>query len=289
MEIYAAKQVGAISHLTDTIPNLISILRHQKIATSTPDIKYGKDAGRPYVSFSRDLTSAAERNSNKWRYGIIVDGDKLSNRYAIEPHSFLGELNSRNRSVKLKVLRAFDDGRYYMTAMIGKTTEIPGWLYNELKSVALAQPESFNKDKKFVHDIEKSKRRSFNHAYRIELLQYMGQYGGYELSPKFISDRAMSWINNHVLNETEERVSMKKQSRQDLRTRKTIKDLPRDEDDVIIEFSEVSYIDLQGCIIGLVLPRTELEMLYHPQSKLWKLLKETAEDVLPKNFRIETY
>ena len=288
LNITAAREVGDISHLTDTLTNLISILYHSKIATSPPDIRKGSNTQRPYVSFSRNMTSAALRNSNKWRYGIIVDGDKLSNRYSLRPHNFQAEKNASDSGVPMKGIRAYDNGTYQLILQIGQPTRIPKWLYDEIKLAMLSQPEDFNIKKGLVHDTRLATKRS-NGAYRCEWVYYKSQYGGMLLSPKTLSDKALSYVANHVLNEEETRIFLPKQSVKDNKAQKQALKADRDPDGYIADFSKLSYVDLKGCIIGLVLPKSELDCLYHPPTKEWEVLKEVAYDVLPSNFKISTY
>ena len=76
------KQVGTLYHYT-SIPALLNILKQNSLKINP--------SGRPYISFTRN------KNFHKTaRFGlggnmdcvIIVDGDKLSNNYKIEPYQY---------------------------------------------------------------------------------------------------------------------------------------------------------------------------------------------------------
>lgn len=288
MYIFGAKQVGPISHLTASVPRLVSIIYYSKIATSSPDMRTGADSQKPYVSFSRNLTSAATRNNKKWRYGIIVDGDKLSNRYQLKPYNYTAVKNEAGVGVDVKGIRAYDNDTYTLTPWIGNTTRIPKWLYDEIKLAIMNMPQQYNSKNGLAVETDKAKRKT-NGAYRTEWIYYKSQYHGMPMTPENLSDRALTWISNHVLNEEETRILMPKQKVKDNKAERAARESVTDADGYITDITGLSCIDLKGCIIGLVLPRDEVKYFNDPPNKHWSLLKEVVEEVLPKNFRIETY
>lgn len=79
-----AKQVGTIYHYTNAY-NAYLILRGNKLVSNTG-----------YISFTRD-----PRYHQKFRHGVgtsialILDGDRLSNNYKIEPHDFRADKQAR--------------------------------------------------------------------------------------------------------------------------------------------------------------------------------------------------
>jgi hypothetical protein len=83
-ELQEAKQVGTIYHFT-SLPNLINILKENHLRAGAKI--------RKYISFTRDK-NFYKASDIRTRWGvdtevrIVVDGDKLSNKYKIEPYNF---------------------------------------------------------------------------------------------------------------------------------------------------------------------------------------------------------
>ena len=92
-ELDEGKQVGTLYHFTNA-DKFIHILKDNSLKSSRrqPDNGYG---GYGYISFTRD------KNFNKIPRGsisgtaivFIVDGDKLSNRFKIEPFNYYNYFN----------------------------------------------------------------------------------------------------------------------------------------------------------------------------------------------------
>lgn len=81
-QLIEAKQVGILYHYT-SIPALLNILKQNSLRISS--------SGRPYISFTRDKNfhkSARFGLSGNTDCVIIVDGNKLSNSYKIEPYQY---------------------------------------------------------------------------------------------------------------------------------------------------------------------------------------------------------
>jgi len=107
MKIQAGKQVGPIYYMVKDVPVLCSIVNHGVIRTSLkaePQSKGGKKFH--YVSFMRDLAKA-DRNPSRWIYGVQLDGDKLSDKYKINPFSYAG-LAVKTGLYKVKTLIAYE-------------------------------------------------------------------------------------------------------------------------------------------------------------------------------------
>ena len=98
-ELQEAKQVGTIYHFA-SLPNLINILKENRLRASNKVQKY--------ISFTRDKNFyKASDTRTIWgvdtEVRIVVDGDKLSTKYKIEPYNFF---NTR------KKMDLYDKGEY---------------------------------------------------------------------------------------------------------------------------------------------------------------------------------
>lgn len=74
--ISEAKQVGILYHYS-SISNIVKILKDGSLKDKTHN--------RGYISFTRNGSGIIGQGSNFAR--IVIDGDKLSNRYKVEPAS----------------------------------------------------------------------------------------------------------------------------------------------------------------------------------------------------------
>ncbi len=84
MVIQEGKQVGILYHFTDT-DSLVDIIKSDTIEAHEIN-EYGLEDHGKYVSFSRNKNFANETTFFKFQCCIVIDGDRLSNRYHIEPH-----------------------------------------------------------------------------------------------------------------------------------------------------------------------------------------------------------
>ena len=74
----------------------MSSKKEKSIATNTPEY---------FTSLTRNFKSLIAQKPNKWRDGIILDGDKLSDVYSIDPINFVGTSaeNQKGPQGKLKI------------------------------------------------------------------------------------------------------------------------------------------------------------------------------------------
>ena len=120
--ITAAKQVGSLSYMVESQTILDLILRTGRIKSSQkPERNPNTGEESKFVSFSRNMTSAAIRNSKRWRWGVIIDGDRLSDRYSIVPISFVGVLTNKNSAnFKVKCITKYDENAKIQKRMAEK-------------------------------------------------------------------------------------------------------------------------------------------------------------------------
>lgn len=88
--------LGEVSYLCDSLSTLRKILSRMEIQkTYVPEVRYevGEKDGNTQrirqmsLSTSTNLTGHAKRRPNKWGFGVILDGAKLSKYYDIEPYN----------------------------------------------------------------------------------------------------------------------------------------------------------------------------------------------------------
>ena len=151
MIILEEKQVGPVSYMVRTPDVLFNIVSGNKILRSKkPEYNPKTKKNQYYVSLSRNLTAAAERNSERWSYGVVLDGTKLSNRYNIEPVSYVGQTTIRS-AVSVKTLTAYDNDTYYVTFVRFPSIKISRTTYDKLKTAILNLPEDTKELKKLVY------------------------------------------------------------------------------------------------------------------------------------------
>lgn len=261
MYISAAKQVGPISYLTSSKERLTQNINLCRIRTSrNTEMNDSLHKKMYYVSFSRDLTAAAKRNPDRWRYGLILDGDVLSNRYHISPYSFAGAGVNRGTSLRVKGIRAYTDGTCQLILVNWPTINIPKSSYEAIKEQMLNMAEDYKADKKFT--IQGPGKFARNGMLRTEYLFYNVPSGGFALNQKYIPSEALSVILKHSsMNESEER----------------------------IWFSEESFVDIRGAVVGIILPKEEYADFQQSYDASYADLRNAIEHVAGKDYRVLTY
>ena len=222
MKIYASKNYPTLSYMVSNQDILYKILSTQTIATS-PD-ETNKNSNQRHVCLSRDLTSAAKRNSTRWKYGILLDGSKLTDRYKISPYSYANvEFNSSRKSLVVKTLTLYDTGECTLTLLNHPTKQIPKRLYDEIREMIITDSQGLNDVK---HLVVSTGTRRVNGRMIVEKFLYNVPTGGIRLSSKTLSESGQMLLTKHTnLNETEERL-----------------------------YTESYIIDISGCIDGIIIP-----------------------------------
>lgn len=203
MNITAGKQVGPVYYMVKDVEVLKAIVSQGVIRTSIkaePQSKGGRKYH--YVSFMRDLTKA-DRNPNRWVYGIQIDGTKLSDRYKINPYSFAGQAVKGN-FYRVKVLAAYDDGTYALTLVNWPTMSIPKSVFNDIESQIISDSQGLNNIKKLE---ESTGKRSYRGKTIVKKYTYNVPTGGIVLNENTVSAETLNYLIKHTnLNETEERI-----------------------------------------------------------------------------------
>lgn len=229
--------------MVDTVSILSTIIHTEVIKVSNkPEKGYSDNKLHYYVSFMRSLDKAS-RNSGRWKYGIQIDGTKLSDKYSIVPYSFAGNsIRRTKRYYRVKYLASYDDGTYVLQLVDWPVMSIPKPIYDDIVAAIKSDVEGIN-DKKHL-TISPGKR-----AYRgrtiITKYLYDVPTGGIALNEDTVSASTLNYLLKHTnLNETEERIWVLDSSK--------------------------PYINIHNCITGYIAPEGDTA-----------LEDAIAEDILP--------
>lgn len=259
--ILAAKQVGDLSYFVKDLNIFYNIIKYQQIKQSNNQ-EYNPRTGKKeyYISLSRNMTAAALRNSDRWRYGIVIDGNKLSNRYHIEPFSFTGSSLNQGSQLRVKYLVSYDDGTCKLNLVNWPTMEISKSTFDFIRNRILSMPEDFNNSHKLV--FQQGGKRKVEGRFIDEKYMYNVKHGD---SGKLLADVDLPSEITYQLtkgtatNEYEERVWMSKE-----------------------------YLDISGCIIGIVVPRDEFDDFKIADDPIVQKIRESL-DKIHRNYTITYY
>lgn len=254
------KQVGEVSYLAGTLNTLLSIIQTEKIWRSTSDeYNPNNDAKSHYVSLSRNMTSAHNRDSSRWAYGVVIDGDKLSDKYKIVPYSFIGSLGTNyktKKQLRISSLTEYQDRSCWLKFTKWNAFEIPKVLFDKLSNNIANLSEDEKTKYKYTHKWN-GKRNVGSHGKIVEQHRFLSQFGG---PPKLLNrdnlDEFASFLyNNPNISEQEERIWLK---------------------------AESSDIDIHNCIRGIVVPRPTaikiIEIYEKMQDDTLGFMPETEEE-----------
>ena len=148
------KQVGEVSYMVADLDVLLYILDEEMLLRSRLQELNPKTRKKEYyLSLSRNLTSAAKRNSKRWRWGVILNGDKLSDRYSITPVSYSG-IQMSYSDLRVKYITAYDNGTYALNLVNWPTIEVNEFIWDKITKEINNLPEEFKEKKKLQHTYE---------------------------------------------------------------------------------------------------------------------------------------
>ncbi len=260
MKIYASKQVGNVSYMCSDIYTLIQIIESEEIWSSAkPERNPNTHEMQHYVSLSRNLTSAAIRNNKKWKYGIILDGNKLSNRYSIEPFSYAYN-HITSKGYKVRSLTAYQDGTYRLACDHWPTIVITKQLHDEIEAIIENMSEEDKVTTKYQYTTG-GKRRVYN-TYIKERHHFNGRHGGPRISSKNLSEQyQVQFSKNPISNESEERIWLKGSKS----------------------------VDISNCILGVIMPKKEYSDFEVESYEIYRQLKSALEHSVGHQFDVELY
>jgi hypothetical protein len=222
------KQVGPVSYMVKEPNVLYTILNTDRVLRSRKQ-EYNPSAqqNQYYVSLSRNMTAAAIRNESRWKYGIIIDGTKLSNRYNIEPVSYMGTTTIKS-NIPIKTLTSYDNDTYYVTFLKFPTMRIGRTTFEKLKAVIEDMPEDMKQLKKLQHQI--GGKRAVRGTKIKEKYNFNVPSGGVRISTKDFPELISQIQKDPGINEYEERIWLK---------------------------GSDYFINVKNCITGIILPKTD--------------------------------
>lgn len=226
IKLVEEKQVGDVPYFVsdplvlEKIINTEQILRSRKTEYNPKTKKQ-----QYYVSLSRNMTSATTRNSGRWTYGIIIDGTKLSNRYTIDPYSYMGSTPIKT-SVRVKYITAYENGTYILNLVNFPTVNISRTTYERIKQEIEGLPEEVKQLKKLQY--QQGGKRVVNGTRIKEKYLFNVPQGGIMLTDKTYPDIITMLSKESSLNEQEERIWLK---------------------------GSEYFIDINGCVKAVILPK----------------------------------
>ena len=225
--ITEGKQVGEVSYMVSSLETLINILSDEKILRSRlAELNPDTHKKQYYLSLSRNLTSAGNRNSKRWRFGVILDGDKLSDHYSITPVSYSG-IQMTYSDLRVKWIAAYDNDTYALNLVNWTTIPISKNLYNLITAEIDNMPEDLKQKKKLQHS--GVGRNVVNGRKLKEKYLFNVKTGGLKLNYKKYPEICVLLSKNENVNETEERIW-----------------IPTDK----------PFISIHNCIKGVIIPKT---------------------------------
>lgn len=253
------KQVGELSYMVENINILETIIEQGRILASLkPERNPITKKLTKYVSLSRNLISASARNSAKWKYGIIIDGDKLSDRYKITPYSFGGAMTDKAGRFKVKYMTLYDNDTAVLNLANWSTTfSISKDLFHTIEKLILDMPQEDKDRYKLAIEVGKRPR---NGRTAVKRYKFNTKSGGLILNSNSLGSKFMNLIKTPALNETEERIW-----------------LPTS-----------AHIDISKCMKGIIVPKNEADAIMK-NDKSYRDLIEAMKTHIGNNYKILTY
>ena len=250
IKLVEEKQVGIVSYFVDKSFVLEEILKTNRILRSRKQ-EYNPNTGNNqyYVSLSRDLTSATSRNPSRWKYGIVLDGTKLSNKYNIEPYSYVGSTTIKS-SVRVKYITSYDDDTYSLNLVNFPTVQISRRTYEKLRNEIEKLPDNIKQLKKLQYQ-NGGKRRINGKMIREKYLFNVPQ-GGLMITEKDFPDIVSALQKESSLNETEERIWL---------------------------YTSEYFINIKNCILYVILPKTIKDSVDEDDIDLLEYTREEGFEV----------
>lgn len=105
----------------------------------------------PFVAFTRDKNLPSKLHRD-YRFGFIIDGNKLSDRYKLESISYIGhQMTKTNSDVMISRLTRYQNGHCTVATNIYGTVDIDRKTFDELAKYIENLPEDIKTKKKLTH------------------------------------------------------------------------------------------------------------------------------------------
>ena len=206
--VVASKQVGDVYYMCESLVALKLILQSGEIKMSSKKEKSIK-INKPeyFTSLTRNFKPLVAQKPARWRDGIILDGNKLSENYSIDAYSFSGwnMENQTKASGKFKISQITRWPSRCMVKFIGwsKEIQISFDAYEDIRRVCLTEiPESYQK--KCRLEVSHGKRKRNGEIF-IERLKFNTPGGSPSNIFQYMKDSTRSELAQ-VTNQYEERI-----------------------------------------------------------------------------------
>lgn len=206
--IVAGKQVGQVYYMCESLFALRNILRSGEIKMSSKKEKsINTNKLEYFTSLTRNFKSLVAQKPNKWRDGIILDGDRLSDSYAVDPINFVGTSaeNQKGPQGKLKISQITRWPSRCMIRFVGWSKELKISLsaYSQIKEACL-NDLSDTERQKCRFEISQGKRNRGGEKF-IERLKFNTPGGSPPSIFTYLPDAVTSELST-VANQYEERI-----------------------------------------------------------------------------------
>ena len=206
--IVGGKQVGQVYYMCESLFAVRNILRSGEIKMSSKKEKsINTNKLEYFTSLTRNFKSLVAQKPNKWRDGIILDGDKLSDSYSIDPINFVGTSaeNQRGPQGKLKISQITRWPSRCMIRFVGWSKELQIALstYLQIKAACLDGISDAER-KKCKLEISQGKRNRGGEKF-IERLKFNTPGGSPPNIFTYLPESALSELAS-VANQYEERI-----------------------------------------------------------------------------------
>ena len=260
MILIESKQVGNLSYYVSDMITLVQIIKQGEIWTSkNKEYNTKQKKKMNFVSTSRNMFAAPKRNSKRWKYGVLIDGDFLSNKYHIEPYSFAGNaLQYSSSSFRVKGLMAYEDGTYKLSMVNWPTIPITKNVFDTISNSIENMPEEM-KQKKKLQVIDGGKR-TIGGTRLLKKYLFNVPNGGVTITSDLMKDIGAEFTKSENMNEMEERI-----------------------------WSDVESIDINGCILGVLIPKQDSMSMHDGTEELPEDLKLLRDTIYNNRLKIYTY
>ena len=230
--IFENKQVGMLAYFVGSLDVFENILTTNKIVHSrSKELNYNTNKSNYSISFSRDFDSPHRRNPKKWRFGVIVDGDELSNKYEIIPVSYTGVVFQKS-GMCVKCITAYDNNTFSLQFVNWKSFPISEKIFNSIKQEILNMSDA-KKDRCGLV-IQTEGKRTVNGRRISEKYLFTRKYEGLTLTSQKYPELTASISKLPAVNEFEERIWV----------------------------INKKFIDIKGTVCGVILPNNMTEDEY---------------------------
>ena len=148
----SGKNIDDLYHFTTKASLFYLVCSDQTLrAGATEESGPAHQGKNPFVAFTRDrnLPSKSHRD---YRFGFIIDGNKLSDRYKIEPISYIGhQMTKKDSNVLISRLTRYQNGHCTVATNIYGTIDIDRKTFDELAKYIENLPEDIKTKKKLTH------------------------------------------------------------------------------------------------------------------------------------------